>query len=71
MTRFWEELTPAQRRRVLGRFRRGDPPAVTAEAEAATTWDGLGLPERNQLLFGAGYTRAVEPATSASHVPVN
>jgi hypothetical protein len=42
MTRFWEELTPSQRRRVLVKLRRGDPP---------------GLPDRNSLLFGAGLPR--------------
>jgi hypothetical protein len=53
MTRFWEELTPAQRRRVLARLRNGDP-AVTGEADAAKAWDVLGLPQRNALLFGDG-----------------
>jgi hypothetical protein len=53
MTRFWEELTPAQRRRVQARLRRQDPP-VTDDAEAAKHWDALGLPQRNALLFGPG-----------------
>jgi hypothetical protein len=54
ITRFWEQLTPAQRRRVLARLRRGDPPAARNDEEAALVWDPLGLPERNALLFGAG-----------------
>lgn len=54
MTRFWEQLTPAQKRRVLGRLRRGDPPHATTEEEAAPVWDALGLPERDALVFGGG-----------------
>src|SRR6185436_3200040 len=46
MTRFWEQLTPSQRRRVLARLRRGDPPLATNEQEAAPVWDALGLPDR-------------------------
>jgi len=61
MTRFWEQLTPTQRRRVLARLRRGDPPAARNDEEAALVWDPLGLPERNALLFGAGL-----PATALS-----
>jgi hypothetical protein len=57
MTRFWEELTPSQRRRVLVKLRRGDPPAALNDAEAAVIWDPLGLPDRNALLFGAGLPR--------------
>ncbi len=54
MTRFWEQLTPAQRRRVVTRLRRSEP---TTEEQAAPIWDGLGLPERNALLFGSGLPR--------------
>lgn len=54
MTRFWEQLTPAQRRRVLARLRGGDPPLADSEAEAAPVWDALGLPERDALVFGGG-----------------
>ncbi len=61
LTRFWEELTPAQRRRVLARMRRGPTPLARTEAEAAPAWDGLGLPERNELVFG---TAAPRRATS-------
>ncbi|WP_270934261.1 hypothetical protein [Falsiroseomonas oryzae] len=57
LTRFWAELTPAQKRRVLGRLRRGEPPAARSEAEAAPVWDALGLPERNALVFGTGLPR--------------
>ncbi|MGG5808210.1 hypothetical protein [Falsiroseomonas sp. CW058] len=52
LTRFWEQLTPTQRGRVLARMRRAEPPLATREEEAAPVWDGLGLPERNALLFG-------------------
>ncbi|WP_203074227.1 hypothetical protein [Falsiroseomonas ponticola] len=62
LTRFWEQLTPAQRRRVLARMRRGETPVATTEAEAAPVWDGLGLPERNALVFGPGLPRP--PATA-------
>jgi hypothetical protein len=51
LTRFWEELTPAQRRRVTARLRRADPPLVS-EAAAAPVWDAMGLPERDALVFG-------------------
>lgn len=54
MTRFWEQLTPAQRRRVLTRMRRETPPRAADAAEAATVWDSLGLPERDELIFGGG-----------------
>lgn len=57
ITRFWEELTASQRRRVLARLRRGEPPAARTEAEAAPLWDGLGLPERDALVFGPGLPR--------------
>jgi hypothetical protein len=52
LTRFWEQLTPAQRRRVLARMRRGNPPQARTPEEAAPIWDGLGLPERDALVFG-------------------
>ncbi len=60
VTRFWEQLTPAQRRRVMARMRRGEPPLARSEAEAAPAWDGLGLPERDALVFGAGLPRPNE-----------
>lgn len=52
MTRFWEELSPAQRNRILARLRR-QAPAVTT-AEAAAQWDTMGLPDREGLLGGTG-----------------
>ena len=58
LTRFWEQLTPSQRRRVLSRMRRGEAPLARTEAEAAPAWDALGLPERNALVFGPGLPRA-------------
>lgn len=54
LSRFWDELTASQRRRVLARLRRAEP---ATEAEAAARWDGLGLPEREALVFGAGLPR--------------
>ncbi len=54
MTRFWEQLTPAQRRRVLARLRAGDPPHAQTEAEAAPIWEALGLPDRDARVFGGG-----------------
>lgn len=60
LTRFWEQLTPAQRRRVQARLRRGAPPLATTAAEAAPVWDGLGLPDRNALLFGRGLPASVQ-----------
>ena len=44
VTRFWSELTPAQQARVGRRLPR----------DTAARWDGMGLPERVTLLFGAG-----------------
>ncbi|WP_237214917.1 hypothetical protein [Falsiroseomonas oryziterrae] len=52
ITRFWEQLTPAQRRRVVARLRLGNPPLATEEAEAAPIWDTLGLAARDALIFG-------------------
>jgi hypothetical protein len=64
ITRFWEQLTPAQRRRVLARLRRGEGQADDTEAEAAATWDALGLPERDALVFGAGLPRQARNTTT-------
>ncbi len=52
MTRFWEELSPAQRRTVLSRLRRGLSPRAKTETEAAAVWDVMGLPERETLVTG-------------------
>jgi hypothetical protein len=51
MARFWEQLTPAQRRRVTARLRQADPPLVS-DAAAPPVWDAMGLPERDALIFG-------------------
>lgn len=49
LTRSWEELSPAQRRRVTARLRRSPaPPAEPIQAY----WDRLGLPDRTSLVFG-------------------
>lgn len=58
LTRFWEQLTPVQRRRVLARLRRGPTPVAETAEEAAPIWDGLGLPERDALVFGRGLPAA-------------
>jgi hypothetical protein len=57
LVRFWEQLTPGQRRRVTTRLRQNSPPLAREETEAAPVWDGLGLPEREALVFGAGLPR--------------
>ena len=51
LTQFWEELTPAQRRRVEARMRHAKPPVVSGGSSAAVVWDGLGLDERDRLVF--------------------
>jgi hypothetical protein len=62
ITRFWEQLTPGQRRRVASQLRRTSPPLVEVEAEAAPIWDALGLPDRDALMFGAGLAQPPAPA---------
>jgi hypothetical protein len=54
LTQFWEELTPAQRRRVERRMRRAQPPIASDGESAGVAWDGLGLAERDRLVFGGG-----------------
>jgi hypothetical protein len=54
LTQFWEELTPAQRRRVERRMRRTQPPIASDGESAGVAWDGLGLAERDRLVFGGG-----------------
>ncbi|MGG5818712.1 hypothetical protein [Falsiroseomonas sp. HW251] len=58
MARFWSELSPAQRRRVLGLLKRREPSAT--EETAAPAWDAMGLPARETLLYGP--RRVVSPA---------
>src|SRR3712207_4996002 len=52
LAQFWEELTPAQRRRVEARMRRAQPPLASNRESAGLAWDALGLPERDRLVFG-------------------
>jgi hypothetical protein len=54
LAQFWEELTPAQRRRVERRMRRTQPPIASDGESAGVAWDGLGLAERDRLVFGGG-----------------
>jgi len=61
LARFWEELSPAQKRTVLSRLRRGPPSRATSETEAAAVWDVIGLPERETLVTG----RPAATATNA------
>jgi hypothetical protein len=63
LTRFWDELTPSQRRRVLARLRRSPFPSSPAEAPA--TWDVMGLPTREALIFGRPLPRPDTGATVA------
>lgn len=51
-TRFWEELSPAQRNRVMARLRRQAADITTQDA--AARWDTMGLSEREGLLGGTG-----------------
>jgi hypothetical protein len=53
--RFWEEMTPAQQRRVAARLRRS-PRRATA-AEAPQIWDVMGLADREALVFGRAAPR--------------
>jgi hypothetical protein len=57
MTRFWEQLNAAQRRRVTSQLRMSIPPRAKTEEEAAPVWDALGLVERDALIFGPGLHR--------------
>ncbi len=61
LTRFWMELTPAQRARVERQLRRGDVRLAAEQAEPATVWDPMGLSDRVGLVFGRG-TPIVRPA---------
>jgi hypothetical protein len=65
LAQFWEELTPAQRRRVEARLRRAQPSIARDGESAAMAWDGLGLAERDRLVFGgsAPGRRATAAAT--------
>ncbi|MBD0270966.1 MAG: hypothetical protein ICV73_03465 [Acetobacteraceae bacterium] len=63
LAQFWEELTPAQRRRVEARMRRAKPPMASDKEAASHVWDGLGLAERDRLVFGPAPAR---PSATAS-----
>ena len=65
LARFWEELTPAQRRRVEARMRRAQP-SVSDRGGAAMVWDGLGLAERDRLVFGGPAPARSGTATSSA-----
>jgi hypothetical protein len=54
LAQFWEELTPAQRKRVETRMRRAQPPVASNQESAGHAWDALGLAERDRLVFGGG-----------------
>ena len=65
LAQFWEELTPAQRRRVEARMRRAQPPIASNRESAGLAWDALGLAERDRLVFGGAAGPAPGPAASA------
>ncbi len=52
LTRFWMELTPAQRARVERQLQRGNVRLAAERAEPAATWDPMGLSDRARLVFG-------------------
>lgn len=60
LPRFWEELSPAQRRVVLSRLRRGPLPRVTGKDDAPAAWDVMGLPEREVLVTGRSAPKATD-----------
>ena len=66
LAQFWEELTPAQRRRVEARMRRAQPPLASNQESAGLTWDALGLAERDRLVFGAPARPAAGAASAAA-----
>ena len=64
LAQFWEELTPAQRRRVEARMRRAQPPVASNRESAGMAWDGLGLAERDRLVFGGAAPARPSGATA-------
>lgn len=68
LAQFWEELTPAQRRRVEARMRRARPSLASGAEGPGHVWDGLGLAERDRLVFGGG-APARPTAAAASAAP--
>jgi hypothetical protein len=61
LARFWDELTPSQRRRVMARLRRNSLPASVTEAPGR--WDVMGLPMRETLIFGGPLRQTDTAAT--------
>ena len=62
LTRFWMELTPAQRARVERRLQRGNVRLAAEQAEPAAIWDPMGLADRVKLVFGGGGAPPERPA---------
>lgn len=65
VTRFWMELTPAQRARVERRLLRGTGDVRLAserQAEPANVWDPMGLSDRVGLVFGGGAPSSRAPS---------
>jgi hypothetical protein len=54
LTRFWMELTPAQRARVERQLHRGNVRLAAERTEPAMAWDSMGLSDRAELVFGKG-----------------
>jgi hypothetical protein len=52
LSRFWEELTPAQRRLVTARLRRNGRAGTEPASPPGESWDVMGLPDREVLVFG-------------------
>lgn len=65
LAQFWEELTPSQRRRVEARMRRAKPPMVSDKEGPGHVWDGLGLAERDRLVFGGAAPARAAAAAAA------
>ena len=66
LAQFWEELTPAQRRRVETRMRRTQPSVASNKESAGHAWDALGLAERDRLVFGGAAPARPAGATTAA-----
>jgi hypothetical protein len=62
VTRFWMELTPAQRARVERRLLRDVRLASEQQAEPANVWDPMGLSDRVSLVFGGGASSGRVPS---------
>lgn len=66
VTRFWMELTPAQRARVERRLLRGGDVRLASEqqTEPANVWDPMGLSDRVNLVFGGGASSGIIPSAA-------